>query len=344
MTVMQLTIISLPPQEQVTSLSFPLNDGETLIGQSEACQIQLPDRHQGVASLHALLTREDDDVYIESLEGHAFTINQHSLNNHPGQRVPLSDGDILAFGDYQLVFSHFTPWRSNSRLEEQLEYEADPLDDLVALPQQAQRLFDPFDEPQESDPVKTNDNVHTLEHSVISGDDSDLAGNALMDSEPVPGDEPIDLMSASDMEGIEWNIHRMLWQESALQPDETDTLFLECEASNEHESSSAALSPSGVLKQPSLAACYATLQALDQTMMALGPRPFKEQNRLSDSPDVGTRHPLRQSLQSLFKENDKPSNEDAFSRYEHYFYQLVEKKHHRRLFIQWCRQIMGRQR
>ena len=115
---MQLTIIRLPPGEQIASLSHTLDSDELTIGQSEACLIRLPDQHNKVADKHILLTRTDNQWTVENISDLPASLNQADIPSKSHQRLLLSDGDILSLGEYQLAVSDYNPWLNPETLME----------------------------------------------------------------------------------------------------------------------------------------------------------------------------------------------------------------------------------
>ena len=75
---------------------------ETLIGRAVTCDIILPD--PSVATKHARVIAPDAATYfLEDLGGHSETqVNGRVL--FPGQRLPLTHGDILTFGAVPMRF------------------------------------------------------------------------------------------------------------------------------------------------------------------------------------------------------------------------------------------------
>ena len=240
---MQLMIISLPAGEQVANLSHSLNADELFIGQSESCQIRLPDRQNQVADQHVRLVREDRQWYVENLSDHPLHINQIEVPVRARQRMLLSDGDILFCGDYQLAASDFSPWLGASGLLEQPELSAveDQAPDYCILPSASdeKELNDPFaaeSSDTQPDPTHSFPEARATDKP-MSPDDTSLVDFTLtsslnpmtQDSSQSPGGQSqnlqdhsplIDILSESDELDNDWNIHRGLWYGKITQPGE----------------------------------------------------------------------------------------------------------------------------
>lgn len=358
---MQFMIISVPAGEQVASLSHSLNADELLIGQSESCQIRLPDRQNRVADQHARLTREDSLWYVENLSDSPLHINQVEVPVQARQRLLLSDGDILSCGGYQLAASDFSPWLGATGLLDTPELAAteDQAPEQYALTPAKNEGEDEetLDDPFARKPASVDSQAETGDVDVaMSGADRPLVDLAVATSlNPAPEKKPlIDVLSEPDDLDNDWSIHRGLWYGKITQPQEPDESCLYSQDSHPvltqippiyspPPGSGSHTTTAPATQQRSI--CKAMLSALDQAIEDFCPDHLAEQFRqsvTSSSPVTDTHKTIR-SRQHFRWQPDEPSNADFLPNYQHYYQQLMVSKHYRLLFLQRFRQALKEQ-
>ncbi|MCW7551145.1 FHA domain-containing protein [Endozoicomonas gorgoniicola] len=365
---MQFMIISVPEGEQVASLSHSLNAEELLIGQSDSCQIRLPDRQNRVADQHARLTREDSLWYVENLSDLPLHINQVEVPVQARQRLLLSDGDILSCGDYQLAASDFSPWLGTTGLldtpvltvTEDQAPEQYALTPTSSVEEDEEALDDPFArKPASKDSQTENGNVDVS----MSGADRPLTDLATATSlNLAPDQKPlIDILTEPDDLDNDWSIHRGLWYGKITQPQEPDEsclysqgsrpvltqiprIYSQPPGSGDHATASP---DTPATQQRSI--CKAMLSALDQAIEDFCPDQLAEQFRQSvtaSSPVTDTQRTSR--IRQHFRwQPDAPSdaspNADFLPNYQYYYQELMVSKRYRLLFLQRFRQALKEQ-
>ena len=312
---MQILIISLPSGEQVSSLSYTLNAGETLIGQGSYCQIQLPDQQGLVAERHARITREDDLWYLENLTNHSFTVNTTDIQKGFQQRYLLSDGDVMICGDYCLMVSDFSPWKNPPSIE----LEAPSLNDLTdhapeycVIPSSTdssakEYLDDPFSPPDH----------------LNARNDMSMSVDVTMKSQPEVNTNPlltssqgtlIDVLAEDcNEEDDDWSINRNLWnnipksEDSSSVPVLSELVRLQpTTKQNNHHSRSV---------------CQAMLWSLEQFIQDLSP----------------------EKLSSQFGDSHSISASDCWSEYQKYYRKMINDQSYRLLFLHRFRQALKQQ-
>ncbi|OED40489.1 hypothetical protein ACH42_16510 [Endozoicomonas sp. (ex Bugula neritina AB1)] len=203
---MQILIISLPSGEQVTSLNHTIDASETLIGQSDSCQILLPDQQESVAARHARIFREDDHWYLENISKKNLSVNATEIRSGSRQRYLLNDGDIISCGEYRLMVSDFSPWQTSTlptlETPSQSNHSNDSPEFCVIPSQEYLHLDDPFEQQVTSD---------IQQNTLISNDlsmQTHTSHNTTPDSQP----PLIDILAdESEDDDEDWSINRHLW-------------------------------------------------------------------------------------------------------------------------------------
>ena len=353
---MQFMIINVPAGEQVASLSHSLNADELLIGQSESCQIRLPDRQNLIAEQHVRLTREGSLWYVENLSDRPLHLNQVEVPVQARQRLLLSDGDILSCGGYQLVASDFTPWLGTTGRTDKPELTAtedlDPEQYALAPTGDGEEDEETLDDPFAREPVSMNNQSGTGDVDVaMSADDKSLVELASTTSlshtvecnftSPENHNPLIDVLSEPNDLDDDWSIHRGLWYGKITQSQEPDK--------SSFYSPLAASTPSTPARQQR-SICKAMLTALDQAIEDFCPDHLSEQFRhsvTSASPVTDSRRASRIRQYFRWQPDTPPSDVapsmDFLPRYQHYYQQLMDSKRYRLLFLQRFRQALKEQ-
>ena len=347
---MQFMIINVPAGEQVASLSHSLNTDELLIGQSESCQIRLPDRQNQVAEQHVRLTREGPLWYVENLSDRPLHLNQAEVPIRARQRLLLSDGDILSCGGYQLVASDFTPWLDVTDRTDKPELTAteDQASEQYALAPTSDGEEEALDDPFAREPASTNSQSDNEDvYVAMSADDKPLVELVLTTnlSRPVEGsftspenhNPLIDVLSEPNDLDDDWSIHRGLWYGKITQPQESFYSPL-----------TASTPETPARQQRSI--CKAMLTALDQAIEDFCPDYLSEQfmQSVTSTSLVGDIHRTRRIRQYFRRQTDTPppdvaSSMDFLPRYQRYYQQLMDSKRYRLLFLQRFRQALKEQ-
>ncbi|AMO57716.1 hypothetical protein GZ77_13550 [Endozoicomonas montiporae] len=375
---MQLMIISLPASEQVANLNHSLNADELFIGQSESCQIRLPDRQNLVTDQHIRLIREDSQWYVENLSDHPLRINQVEVPERARQRMLLSDGDIIFCGDYQLAASDFSPWLGSSDLLEppDLVTAQNQTPDYCVLPTTSEEHETDLNDPFALEPVTIDNTVKSEVNDWQKPQDDtalvELSPSSTMShvtSEPVSSQSLqsrsslIDVLSEADELDNDWNIHRGLWYGKITQPQEPAETCFHSPLSTENTDSthpvvtriprifsppadagkqSKSTSRSSGAHQRSI--CQAMLSALDQTMADFSPDQLLKQFKrpMSSSPVTDTSRTKR-IRHYLGCQPRRPERNDFQNDYQHFYQQLMTSKQYRLLFLQRFRQALKEQ-
>lgn len=207
---MQILIISLPDGEQVTSLSYHIETCEALIGQSSSCQIILPDRQGAVTERHARVFSEDDHWYLENISTGHLSVNNTDIKSGSGQHYLLSDGDMIACGEYRLLVSDFSPWQSSTGAGLEIPVLSDSTDhapEYCPLPSgETDNLQEPIDDPfaqeHESDPLK---------NKPTTSSDISMQTDHSFSTSPEGCPMLIDVLASEKEEEDDWSINRHLW-------------------------------------------------------------------------------------------------------------------------------------
>lgn len=85
-------------QNNQVSRSFPLDDGEALLGRDEQCDIQLG--FSGISRHHLRLLTRSGDTLVQDLGGPVGTY----VNGRPAKQCVLQNGDRLRLGEVELRF------------------------------------------------------------------------------------------------------------------------------------------------------------------------------------------------------------------------------------------------
>ncbi|UYM14864.1 FHA domain-containing protein [Endozoicomonas euniceicola] len=351
---MQFMIINVPAGEQVASLSHSLNADELLIGQSESCQIRLPDRQNQVAEQHARLTREGPLWYVENLSDRPLHLNQVEVPTQASQRLLLSDADILSCGGYQLVASDFTPWLNATDRTGKPELTAtedqDPVPEQYALAPtiDGEEDEEALDDPFAREPASAGNQSDSGDVDVaVSADDKPLVELALTTNlrrtvegsftSPENHTPLIDVLSEPNDLDDDWSIHRGLWYGKITQPQES------------FYSPLTASTPGTPAKQQR-SICKAMLTALDQAIKDFCPDHLSEQfmQSITSTSLAGDIRRTRRIRQYFRRQTDTPppdvaSGLDFLPRYQRYYQQLMDSKRYRLLFLQRFRQALKEQ-
>ena len=322
---MQILIIKLPAGEQISSLNYSIDSGEVLIGQDAACQIQLPDQRQRIARRHARLYQEGEQWYLESLGDNELSVNQTAVS---GQRILLTDGDLITCGDYQLVISQFEPWLSSQKLRGQppsLPSAEDTTSDYCVTPgeddtQTRETINDPFD----------HSVANIKAPSPAREDFTDLSMSTTYQRTSPESDNPlIDVLAPQPETDHDWSIHRAL---RAGEANESETF---------RDSLAFCPVPVPVLSErvptPNRhrkSLCYAMLDALEQTLDDLSPENL-------DARFSG--HTAGRIQRYFGKKKHRTESSDFRRQYQHYHQKLMDDQSYRLLFLQRFRQAMKKQ-
>lgn len=85
-------------QDNRISRSFPLDNGEALLGRDDQCDIQLG--FNGISRLHLRLLTQSGDTLVQDLGSRFGTY----VNGLPAKQCVLHPGDILKLGEVELRF------------------------------------------------------------------------------------------------------------------------------------------------------------------------------------------------------------------------------------------------
>jgi len=115
---------------------YPIEDGPNRLGSGEGLEVPLfGDR--SVKPVHAIVQKEIGSYYITDVGSDSGTL----LNGHPVRQAPISDGDEVTIGRYQMQFrlaathEYYDPERPFGYI---------PLDDPSPAQAAQHRLIDPF--------------------------------------------------------------------------------------------------------------------------------------------------------------------------------------------------------
>lgn len=105
MTELVLTVATyngLPPSE---SMQFRLNDGVCVLGRRAGCDLELPDAECIVSGEHARVEMQGETAVITDLSTNGTYLNNAQQPIGQNEAVPLTDGDRLQIGPYEVTVS-----------------------------------------------------------------------------------------------------------------------------------------------------------------------------------------------------------------------------------------------
>ena len=331
---MQILIIGLPSGEQVTSLSHSIDTDEALIGQSSSCQILLPDNQKQVAERHALISREDDHWYLENLSSNSLLVNTTELCSGSRQRYLLTDGDVIACGEYRLMVSDFSPWQASittgletpalySKTDRKTDHTPESCTNPYAESVSVQEhLDDPFEQP---DPPILQQNIPITAEVSMKGSETSCHAEGQSSLIDVLADETAD-------DDQDWSINRH------LRADYQQLFITKAKAVTKAKVADTVptLSEMAALQETSLkqnsthhrSVCRAMLRSLELFMQDLSPEKLEQQFE-SRSKAPANAH--------------RTASSDYWSQYQHFYRQMMNDQRYQLLFLHRFRQALKQQ-
>ncbi|MDD7804326.1 MAG: FHA domain-containing protein [Endozoicomonas sp. (ex Botrylloides leachii)] len=346
---MHITVISMPPEQHLANLNYTLDANESFVGQADYCQIKLLDHYESIDERQAVFIKENDECYLKNIGSKPIKLNGLSLISSQDKRALLSDGDVIECGNYHLAFSNFKPWVNDKETsssfgkenEESNGYSSHQLDELTNTLGE-EDIYDPF----EDIPVTENKSVEENEKNIP--DDLSLQQPGMLEANfhEIDKDDDSNLIDLFDDEPVSNEPVNDLWLDKPINIDDHNNFFVDDEdyshvTLNKNTDKKEIKSPVAISyqKNNNLSA-YNILQALDLTLYDISP--FKCINK--DNLHCSSRRKqsiFKDKLNCIFNFRRKSWRyNEVDHRYQRYYRNMLDNKHHRMLFIKHLREIL----